>query len=67
MSSNEGRRRAPPVLPPDLNRTLAEVTRAHVNAVIADCHGNLARAARILGIDRSTVARQLRRWRSTGA
>jgi transcriptional regulator of acetoin/glycerol metabolism len=52
-------------LPPELARTLAEVEREHVLRVVEACHRNLAAAARVLEIDRSTLVRKLRRWNIT--
>ena len=43
-----------------LRRTLAEVEREHVTAVLADCEGNQSEAARRLGISRNTLVRKLR-------
>ena len=54
--------REPVTLAPELARTLAEVERSHVVTVVEACRGNLAAAARVLGIDRSTLVRKLRRW-----
>jgi transcriptional regulator of acetoin/glycerol metabolism len=54
-----------PALPPELQRTLAEVERDHVLRVVDACRGNLAAAARVLEIDRSTLVRKLRRWNVT--
>ena len=42
--------------------TLDEVARAHVQAVLDACRGNRTNAARVLGVDRKTLARQLTRW-----
>jgi two-component system response regulator HydG len=41
---------------PRLDRTLAEVEREHIEAVLASVGGNRSRAAKILGIDRKTLA-----------
>lgn len=49
-------------LPPDLARTLEEVKRAHVLEVLRACGGKREDAARILGVDRKTLGRWLRRW-----
>ncbi len=49
-------------LVPELARTLAEIEKEHVLRVVEACAGNLAAAARVLGIDRSTLVRKLRRW-----
>jgi transcriptional regulator of acetoin/glycerol metabolism len=51
---------------PELNKTIDEVSRAHVLTVLAACQGNVGYAARILGVDRKTVSRWLRRWRAGG-
>jgi len=48
--------------PAEALRTLAEVERAHVLAVLEACHGVQAAAARILGIARNTLARKLKEW-----
>ncbi|HSI03591.1 MAG TPA: sigma-54 dependent transcriptional regulator, partial [Myxococcota bacterium] len=42
-----------------LKRTLAEVERDHIAAVLADCDGNQSEAARRLGISRNTLTRKL--------
>jgi two-component system, NtrC family, response regulator HydG len=44
-----------------LDRTLAEVEADHVSAVLASVGGNRTRAARILGIDRKTLAARISR------
>jgi DNA-binding NtrC family response regulator len=54
--------RRPLVLGPDLRRSLAEVEREHALRVVEACGRNLARASRILGIDRTTLVRKLRKW-----
>ena len=41
-------------------RTLAEVEREHVSAVMRACDGNVSEAARILGITRTTLYKRLR-------
>jgi len=64
VTTDQRRRRDAPVLGPDLLRTLAEVEREHALHVVEACGNNLARAARILGIDRTTLVRKLRRWRA---
>lgn len=51
-----------PNLPPELARTLEEVEREHVLAVLNACGGKRGDAARILGVDRKTIARWLRGW-----
>jgi dTMP kinase len=54
--------RLPVVLAPEDRRTLDEVGRAHVRAVLVACHGNQSNAARVLGLDRKTLARRMLRW-----
>ncbi|MBV8760336.1 MAG: helix-turn-helix domain-containing protein [Deltaproteobacteria bacterium] len=54
--------RDPVTVPSELARTLAEIEKEHVQRVVEACSGNLAAAARVLGIDRSTLVRKLRRW-----
>ena len=44
--------------------TLEEVERRHVLKVLRACNGSRTEAARILGIDRKTLARKLARWSS---
>jgi len=56
---HSGRIRANAMLPGD--RTLAEVERAHIKAVLELTDGNRTRAARILGISPTTLWRKLRR------
>jgi len=46
--------RRPPALPP-----LDDVIRAHLQSVLEACRGNRSNAARVLGVDRKTLARQL--------
>ncbi|MCA9684737.1 MAG: sigma-54-dependent Fis family transcriptional regulator [Myxococcales bacterium] len=43
----------------DPSITLAEIERAHIEAVLAACDGNQSEAARRLGIGRNTLARKL--------
>ena len=40
--------------------TLAEVERSHIRAVLTHTNGNMARSARILGIDKKTLYRRLK-------
>jgi dTMP kinase len=49
-------------LAPELRRTVDDVARDHVAMVLDACHGNRTSAARILGIDRKTLTRNLARW-----
>ena len=46
---------------PDLP-SLEEVRKDYVVRLVEACHGNRTEAARILGIDRKTLYRMLRRW-----
>lgn len=46
--------------PAQLGRTLAEVEQAHIERVLHDCAGNRSRAARRLGIHRTTLLKKLR-------
>ena len=43
----------------NLHRTLAQVERDYIAAVLADCGGNQSECARRLGIGRNTLARKL--------
>ena len=43
--------------------SMAEVERNHIAAVLAECQGNTAQAARILGIARSTLYNKLHEYR----
>ena len=45
---------------PLLGASLAEVERRHIQRVLASVDGNRSRAADILGIGRSTLARRLK-------
>jgi len=47
--------------------TLAEIERRHVERVLRAVGGNRQEAARVLGIDRSTLYRKLQRFASYGA
>jgi dTMP kinase len=52
----------PITLAPEERRTLDEVARLHVQAVLGACNNNQTNAARVLGIDRKTLARRLDGW-----
>jgi len=43
-------------------RSLRDVLREHVIAVLTACHGNRTVAARALQVDRKTIYRMLQRW-----
>jgi len=49
-------------LPNDIRVTLDEIRRRHVVHVLDACGGNRSEAAKILGVDRKTLYRRLRRW-----
>ncbi|TWT50297.1 Transcriptional regulatory protein ZraR [Rubripirellula amarantea] len=46
----------------DVNLTLAELERAHIERVLRHTEGNKTQAAKSLGIERSTLDRKLKRW-----
>lgn len=50
---------------PGSGGTLDEVVRAHVLATMEHCRGSRSAAARVLGVDRSTLYRMLVRWNAT--
>ncbi|MEM7246553.1 MAG: sigma 54-interacting transcriptional regulator [Acidobacteriota bacterium] len=55
----------PVVEPPaPVDRSLAEMERRHVLAVLEDENGNKTRAAKVLGITRQTLLRKLRGWQA---
>jgi DNA-binding NtrC family response regulator len=58
---------APPRAPKGASRTLAEVEREHILAVLAASGGNKAKAAAVLGIGTATLFRKLREYQSQGA
>jgi two-component system response regulator HydG len=45
---------------PKPSQRLADVERAHIQAVLESCHGSQTEAARVLGIGRNTLWRKLR-------
>jgi two-component system response regulator HydG len=49
--------------PPGALRTLAEVEREHILAMVRACRGNQSDAARVLGIGRNTLWRKLEAYR----
>lgn len=50
--------------PTGLGRSLEEVERAHIERVVDECAGNMSRAARVLGIDRTTLYAKLKRYKT---
>jgi two-component system response regulator HydG len=56
------KRTADPAPAPGAPRTLAEVEKAHILAVLASCGGETGQAAQVLGIGRSTLWRKLQRY-----
>jgi two-component system response regulator RegA len=47
---------------PDRVPSLARVEWEHINRVLADCDGNISKAARLLGIHRRSLQRKLERF-----
>ncbi len=45
-------------------RSLEEVERAHIERMVDECEGNMSKAARILGIDRTTLYAKLKRYKT---
>jgi transcriptional regulator of acetoin/glycerol metabolism len=43
-------------------RTIDDVERRHIERIVTETNWNLSRAARILGIDRTTLYNKLRRY-----
>jgi sigma-54 dependent transcriptional regulator, acetoin dehydrogenase operon transcriptional activator AcoR len=64
-----GRRAAPPPPPPNdvvpPPAALDAVHRRHIEGVLAACNGNIAAAARRLGVSRGLLYRRLRAWTSS--
>ena len=56
------RRRKPPTTSPEHVPSLARVEWEHINRVLADCGGNISKAARLLGIHRRSLQRKLERY-----
>jgi dTMP kinase len=54
--------RIPDALAPDERHKLDDVARDHVRKILAACHGNQTNTARMLGLDRKTLARRIRKW-----
>jgi two-component system response regulator RegA len=54
----QGRAQPSPTAAP----TLARVEWEHINRVLADCNGNISRAARVLGIHRRSLQRKLAKF-----
>ena len=55
---------AAPVEGPEQVPSLARVEWEHINRVLADCGGNVSKAARLLGIHRRSLQRKLSRFPS---
>ncbi len=53
---------AHPVTIVENERSLDHMEREHIHKILSDCKGNQSRAARILGIDRRTLARKLKHY-----
>jgi two-component system response regulator RegA len=51
--------------PPAAVPTLARVEWEHINRVLADCGGNVSRAAKVLGIHRRSLQRKLAKFPSS--
>lgn len=51
---------------PLARRSLDDVERSYILKLLEDCDGNQSRAARILGINRRTLYRKLRKWGEDG-
>lgn len=49
----------------DLN--LEQVEKQHIDKVLKQCHGNIARAAKALGIGRNTLYRKMEKYKLDGA
>jgi transcriptional regulator of acetoin/glycerol metabolism len=47
---------------PNAGRSLEEVERVHIGRILRETQNNLSRAARVLGIDRTTLYNKLRRY-----
>jgi DNA-directed RNA polymerase subunit RPC12/RpoP len=58
---------APPAIPLPQDRRLETAIRRHIESVLRETYGNQAKAAAILGIARSQLARHLRHWREEDA
>lgn len=54
-----------PAKGPELSETLEEVVRSHVLRTLQRVHGNKKETARVLGVNRSTLYRMLKRWNAT--
>jgi DNA-binding NtrC family response regulator len=48
--------------PPPGDRRLCDVERTHIERIVAETGRNLAKAARILDIDRSTLYSKLKKY-----
>ncbi len=59
------RAEAPPLEPPELSYDAPSLARAeweHIQRVLADCGGNITRAAEALGLHRRTLQRKLQKY-----
>jgi DNA-binding NtrC family response regulator len=45
------------------NNSLQEVEKAHIQQILKENHWNIARSAKILGIDRSTLYSKIKRYK----
>ena len=48
---------------PYAGKTLAEIERDAIEKTIDSCEGNISKAAKMLGVNQSTIHRKLRSWR----
>lgn len=53
---------SPPLEPPLEVPSLARVEWEHINRVLAECGGNISRAARLLGLQRRSLQRKLAKY-----
>ena len=48
---------------PYAGKTLAEIERDAIEKTIDSCEGNISKAAKMLGVNQSTIHRKLKAWR----